>query len=442
MTRRSLEFIALCHCDLIRSSSFWVLFKWVKRPYCANLLVSCNGFKVLLDLLHYKSFHVQPKILLLPALLFIPLLLKAQNQHQDSGYIIYTLGKDTVEITHYRLTGNDFTATVVQRANTNINKIKGRFFPNGELQYMDGYRYKPVIGKDSVLLVTFRLYHRGDSTYIEERGVDGITELKFAGRAMMSYWPYVHMPVLLANYVPQNVGDSIVGNHVVGDLPGAKFVVKRITDRKIIADSRVMGPFILYLNERGKVDSMDATGSSYNIKATIVPQLNLDSIILSYARREEQFGPFGWPNKSDSVRAVIGNTSLKIDYTRPSMRGRVIFGEVVPWNRHWRTGANRATRIIVSHPLNFNDKILPAGEYSIFTMPSPAGWTIMFNKEADIWGTDYDSAHDILRVPMQVEQLIDPVELMTIEVVPTTKGGAINIIWERTKASAHFTTGF
>lgn len=383
---------------------------------------------------------MQPKTLLLYALLFISLLVKAQNKHQDSGYIIYTLGKDTVEITHYRLIGDDFTATVVQRANTNINKLKGRFSSTGELQYMESYGYKPVIGKDSILLLIFRLYQKGDTTYIEEKRGDKITERKHAGKVMMSYWPYVYLPVILANYVPKHVGDSLVGNHVVGDLPAAKFIMKRITNRKLTAYSRVMGPFTLFLNERGKIDSIDAMGSSYNVKATIVPHLNLDSIILSYARREQQFGPFGWPNKSDSVQTVIGNSTIKISYTRPSMRGRVIFGEVVPWNRYWRTGANRATKITVNHPLNFNGKILPTGEYSVFTMPSQAGWTIMFNREANIWGTDYNPAHDILRVRMQAEQLREPVELFTIEVVPTAKGGAINVIWERIKASAHFTT--
>ncbi len=378
---------------------------------------------------------------LLAALLFNSLLVHAQNQHQDSGYIIYTLGmaKDTVEITHYRLTGDDFTATVVQRANSNVNKLKGRFFPNGDLQYMEGYRYKPVIGKDSILLATFNLVHKEDTTYIRQASGNEISEQKYAGRVMVSYWPYVHMSVLLANYVPPNVGDSIVGIQKDG-LPPAKFVVKRITDRKIIANSRLMGPFTLFLNEKGKVDSIDAIGSSYNVKATIVPRLNLDSIILLYAQREEQFGPFGWPNKYDSVQAVIGNSSIKINYTRPSRRGRVIFGEVVPWNRYWRTGSNQATKITISHPLNFNGKVLPAGEYSVFTWPTETGWTMMFNKEANIWGTDYNPVHDVLRVPMQVEQLNEPVELMTIEVVPTSMGGSIHVIWEKIKASAHFTT--
>ena len=200
-----------------------------------------------------------------------------------------------------------------------------------------------------------------------------------------------------------------------------------------------MGLFTLYLNERGKVASIDAIGSSYNVKATIVPSLNLGSLILQYIKREQQFGPLGFAKERDSVQVDISNTIIKISYSRPSMKGRVIFGEVVPWNRHWRTGANRATKITINHPLDFNGKMLPAGEYSIFTMPSQAGWTMMFNKEANIWGTDYNSAHDVLRVPMQVEQLKEPVELMTIEVVPTAKGGAINVIWERTKASAHFT---
>ena len=382
---------------------------------------------------------MQPKNLLLPTLLFISLFSLAQNKREDSGYIIYTLGKDTIEITHYRLTGDDFIATVVQRANSNVNKIKGKFFPSGELQYMEGYRYKPVIGKDSLLLLTFRFYQKGDSTYFEEKSGNSIYRRKDSGRAMVNYWPYVQMNVILANYAPKNVGDSIVSNHIIGDLPPAKFVMKRIADRKLTAYSRVMGLFTLYLNEKGKVESLDATGSSYNVKGTIVPRLNLDSIILSYARREEKFGPFGWPNKSDSIQTVIGNSSIKINYTRPSMRGRVIFGEVVPWNRYWRTGANQATKITTSYPLYFNGKILPAGVYSVLTMPSQTGWTMMFNKEANIWGTDYNSAHDVLRVPMQVEQLKEPVELMTIEVVPTAKGGAINVIWERTKASAHFT---
>lgn len=385
---------------------------------------------------------MQTKNLLLSVLFLTTLMVKAQSEHQDSGYLIYTLAKDTTSIVHYRLTGDDFTITFVDRTylnvtNFNVTKLKGRFFPNGDLQYMEGYKYQPVMGNDSILLETFNLYVKGDSTYSEQKSGGKITEQKYAGRVMVSYYPYIYLPVLLANYVPQNVGDSIVGNSF-SDVPD-KFVVKRISDRIITANSRYMGLFTLFLNERGKVDSIDAIGSSYNVRGTVVKYLNLDSMIHQFVIREQQIGPVGYANKRDSVQTIIGHCAININYSRPSMRGRVIFGEVVPWNRIWRTGANHATKLTVSHPLNFDGKILPAGEYSIFTRPSQNGWTMMINKEATIWGTDYNAAQDILRVPMQVEQLREPVEVMTIEVVPNSKGGAIHVIWERIKASVNFT---
>jgi hypothetical protein len=382
---------------------------------------------------------MQPKILLFSVLFFVSFMLQAQHKHQDSGYIIYALGKDTSMFAHYQLNGDDFAATFVERINLNVSKVKGKLSPTGELQYMEGYKYKPVFGKDLQLLQTYKLYQKGDSTYTEQKSGDKITEQKYAGKTIVSFYPYVYMPAILANYVPKKVGDSIVGNHIIL-APARKFVVKRISDRKLMASSQVMGTFTLYLNEKGKLDSIDAIGSSYNVKATTVPYLNLDSLILQDAKREQQSGTIVNGNKSDSVQVTIGNTSIKINYSRPLMRGRAIFGEVVPWNRIWRTGANRATKINVSHSLDFHGRVLPAGEYSIFTLPSQSEWTMIFSKEANIWGTNYNPAYDVLRVPMQVEQLKEPVELMTIEVVPTEKGGGINVIWEKFKASAKFTT--
>ena len=182
---------------------------------------------------------MQPKMLLISALHLISLLVQAQTKRQDSGCIIYTLARDTTWVAYYYLTGDDFTTTFVERDNLNsvklkglvVTKLKGRFFPNGELQYMEGYKYKPAFGQDSVLLQTFRLYQNGDSTYVRENKGDIINEGRYAGRTMVGFYPYIYMPVILANYVPANVGDSIVGNQF-GDT-SAKFVVKRISERII-----------------------------------------------------------------------------------------------------------------------------------------------------------------------------------------------------------------
>jgi hypothetical protein len=145
-------------------------------------------------------------------------------------------------------------------------------------------------------------------------------------------------------------------------------------------------------------------------------------------------------NKLDSVQTTIGTASIKIRYSRPTVRGSVIFGEVVPWDRFWRTGADAATKLTLSQPLWFNGKELPAGEYSIFTLPSQneKGWTIMFNKDGNIWGTEYNPDHDIIRVPMTTEQLPTPMEALTIDITPSKDGGMIDISWDTWKASVRF----
>jgi hypothetical protein len=129
---------------------------------------------------------------------------------------------------------------------------------------------------------------------------------------------------------------------------------------------------------------------------------------------------------------------IKIRYSRPAVRGRVIFGEIVPYDRFWRTGADAATKLTLSQAIYFNGKELPAGEYSIFTLPSKNGWTIMFNKESDIWGTEYKAENDVLRVPMSTAALPESVEWLTIAVVPAGKGGRIEVSWDNLRASVAF----
>ena len=130
--------------------------------------------------------------------------------------------------------------------------------------------------------------------------------------------------------------------------------------------------------------------------------------------------------------------NIRIDYSRPSRRGRVIFGEVVPWNRVWRTGANEPTKLTINKSIYFEGKELPAGVYSIFTLPEKDGWTLIINSQTSMWGTDYDSAYDLLRIPMKTMSLKEPVEMMTIEIMQQGKEGTLSISWDRTKAYVPF----
>jgi len=141
----------------------------------------------------------------------------------------------------------------------------------------------------------------------------------------------------------------------------------------------------------------------------------------------------------DTSRATIGGAKLMVDYGRPSKRGRVIFDGLVPYGRVWRTGANQATHVVTELPLVVGKTTIPAGAYTLWTIPDKAGWTLIINKQTGQWGTDYNEASDLVRLDMEVEVLPAPVEQLTIKLVPTAgRGGALRIEWDRTGAVAQF----
>ncbi|MFZ0389841.1 MAG: DUF2911 domain-containing protein [Calditrichia bacterium] len=105
------------------------------------------------------------------------------------------------------------------------------------------------------------------------------------------------------------------------------------------------------------------------------------------------------------VMQKIGITEVKIDYHRPGVKERTIWGELVPYNEIWRTGANEATKISFSTDVKINGQKLPQGEYSLFTIPSQNQWTVIFNKNTGLWGADgYQESEDALRVQVNPQQ--------------------------------------
>ncbi|OLE56975.1 MAG: hypothetical protein AUG74_18580 [Bacteroidetes bacterium 13_1_20CM_4_60_6] len=161
-----------------------------------------------------------------------------------------------------------------------------------------------------------------------------------------------------------------------------------------------------------------------------VQGLDVAALGKSFAARS-----LGTLSPPDSVRASVGGAALSVRYSRPSTRGRVIFGNVVPWNQVWRTGANQATILETSADLTLAGTKLPAGKYSLWTIPSPGGWKLIINKNTGQWGTDYDAQYDLARLNMKVEPLLQAVEQFTIAIEPTGKGGVLKLEWEQTRAS-------
>ncbi|MBI3951243.1 MAG: DUF2911 domain-containing protein [Acidobacteria bacterium] len=135
---------------------------------------------------------------------------------------------------------------------------------------------------------------------------------------------------------------------------------------------------------------------------------------------------------------TLNGKKITVAYSRPSMRGRKIFGQLVPYDKVWRTGANEATSFTTEADLVLGGVTIPKGSYTLFTIPSVGGWKLIINKQTGQWGTEYDGSQDLARIDIKVESLNDPIEQFTISIAPTGKGGVMKLEWENTRASVEF----
>ena len=141
----------------------------------------------------------------------------------------------------------------------------------------------------------------------------------------------------------------------------------------------------------------------------------------------------------ETVSATIGGAKVSIAYGRPYMKGRAIFGGLVPWDRVWRTGADEATTLTTDKMLMFGNLHVSAGSVTLWTQPSEKGpWKFIINKQTGQWGTAYDGSQDLGRVDMKTEALPTAVEQFTIAIEPAATGGQIVMSWDKTKMIVPF----
>jgi hypothetical protein len=130
----------------------------------------------------------------------------------------------------------------------------------------------------------------------------------------------------------------------------------------------------------------------------------------------------------------VGNANLWLDYSRPAMRGRPVWGQLVPWNAVWRLGANDATHFATDRAVDLGNLTLQPGTYTLFLLPAPDRWTLVVNRATGMSGLDHDPAQDVGRIEMTREQIDRPVEQFTIQVEPAENGLRLSIAWDRTRA--------
>jgi len=175
---------------------------------------------------------------------------------------------------------------------------------------------------------------------------------------------------------------------------------------------------------------------SSNFRRAILPAAALAACTFAATAHAQQQGLIlPRPSPNASVTQMVGVTEVTLRYSRPGVKGRKIWGELVPYNEVWRTGANENTTIAFNTPVKVDGHELPAGIYGLQTLPTADTWTVIFSKDADQWGAfNYKQEDDALRIQVKPQATADSEERMifTFEDVTDTTAKVV-LRWEKLK---------
>ena len=153
-----------------------------------------------------------------------------------------------------------------------------------------------------------------------------------------------------------------------------------------------------------------------------------------------------WSMPAASPRATVEQqfsmSKITVDYGRPGVKGRKIFGDLVPYGKVWRAGANSSTKIEFRQSVDFGGTVVPAGKYGLFILPSEKTWKIILNSDSQSWGTDYDASKDLYSATVPVQKTAEKQEYFEISLQPVDDN-AVDLVfrWDDVKATLPLKTG-
>ena len=364
----------------------------------------------------------------------IPCSLAAQNT-PPAGAFIVRLGTDTTAVERFTRSGNTYQVEQALRSpRTSFRHTHLELAPSGEIATVH-LMFHSIAQPDGPLLGSIQLtYGSGDSASVEQKQGDSASTRRVPARvgAIPSLPQSFLAYELAAMRMRSTKADSMAVTLVNPSNDPTPVVVTRVG-----TDSMTFRlPFLTY---RARVDAAGRITRLYQPRGTSVERVldvDVNQVAKVWAALDASGKAMGPLSPRDSVKARLGDAAISIRYARPSKRGRVIFGDIVPWDTVWRTGANDASVFTTDRDLEIGGRLIPAGSYTLFTIPARNGATLILNRETmrngePLAGTDYDATQDFARIAMTVKRLATPVEQLTIQIAPKQGSeGVLRIAWD------------
>jgi hypothetical protein len=352
--------------------------------------------------------------------------------------LVYRLGKDTVAVEQYTHQGNRIAGTMAQRAGAAVTVVRY------ELTY--GNDGRPTSAKvarsqpdgspvpNQPIEVRFRV--TPDSIIRETVRPDSVQRAAFGVRGAMIAFPvYVYGPTeVLAAMWRKRAADSVPALGLAG---GPGFIGLEQPGGDTLRLRGAPYPMRLMFDSNNRLTMVDGGMTTNKIIATREVGGSMDVVAMARTMK-----PTGAMSGRDVARGVFGTGGiLLVDYGRPMVRERTVWGgALVPFDSVWRAGANDATHLFTTRVLTFGQVTVPPGSYTLWIQHTRSGTFLIVNKQTGQWGTIYDPAQDLGRIPMQMAATPAHVEEMTVTVRNLGMNrGALDFAWGDSVASALFT---
>jgi len=355
----------------------------------------------------------------------------------ERGGFIARLGTDTVHVERFERTGNTIKGTVLQRTPT-FRTIRWQMTlsANGSPSHyqatvtdatgapvLNGVTGTMEFGRDTIVRTTYRNGQMETQRLAAPNGALPSPGLPYVGVTYLSYeWAFDALRRRLASG-----GDTALYQLT---MVAAQPAPSRTRAWIVSSDSAELSYFGVarsgYRFDRaGRLVSSDWTGTTYRYRVDRLTDPNIEPIARAWSTAEQAKRGFGALSPRDSMTATLGTARLTIDYSRPAVRGRQIWGGVVPWDAVWRLGADMATHFTTDVDLTIGDTPISAGRYTLWMFPSETAPTLIVSRAVNVFGTNYDPSKDLARIPLTRSRAMEPAERLTLSV----DNGALAIRW-------------
>ncbi|WP_420387606.1 DUF2911 domain-containing protein [Roseivirga sp.] len=350
----------------------------------------------------------------------------------NTFFFVTRLGNDTLAIERVNYNDQSLTADVVLRSpRISLTRYKLILDQYNGVTSMKATRFENGFDEDGKIIQSIE--SEGDSLIIMAEGRNGtIRNAIKNGNGYLPFIDMVHWPYNIAFQSAHQSADDSTHQYLLTGRRASDFIIHRTGNNEYTLRHPSRGVMYVQTNNEGELTWLDAKATTRKLIVERVNELKFDELTGRYLSIDEQGAPFGTLSPAEEGLSSFGGTEFKVTYGSPQKRGRHIFGGIVPYGELWRTGANAASHFSTTKDISVAGNTVPAGEYTLFTIPEEQGGTLIINKQTGQNGQAYNEEMDLVRVPMMREENTDEVEGFTIQVVETEQGGRIELLWDRT----------